>query len=105
MEAPPPHRSVRFTEATSNFGWIGAFWAFAAQVAGTAMRNRRKVFTGAFSATHYSSYSSPQKMLHATAGYEEAVLVTPALDSVLKMIDIGLSVWFCVEFAWKAAWS
>jgi hypothetical protein len=64
MELRPPHWSARFAEATSNFGWTGAFWAFAMQV---AIRKRRKVFTGAFSANHYCSFSLQQKGERGTA--------------------------------------
>ena len=40
-------------EATSNFGWIGAFWAFPTRAVVTAIRTSGKVFTSAISANHY----------------------------------------------------
>jgi hypothetical protein len=37
------HRSLRFTDATSNFGWSGAFWAANALIAESAMADARQV--------------------------------------------------------------
>jgi hypothetical protein len=37
-------RSVRFTDATSNFGWSAAVSAAIAQIADRAMVDRREIF-------------------------------------------------------------